>query len=139
MKYINRIVDSEIKKKMNTAGAIEIKGPKWCGKTTSAKQIAKTTIEMQHPEKGKQYIEIAKNNPALLLEGDKPLLIDEWQIVPALWNAIRYQVDSQNKFGLYLLTGSATPNNKVNEDVNYLHTGVGRFATVKMKPFTLMV
>ena len=137
MNYINRIIDSEIKKKMNTAGAIEIIGPKWCGKTTSAKQIAKTVVEMQHPEKGKQYIEIAKNNPNLLLEGDKPLLIDEWQIVPSLWNAIRYQVDIQNEFGLYMLTGSATPNNKRNEDINYLHTGVGRFATIKMKPFTL--
>lgn len=134
MKYVERIVDKEIKKKLSIMGAVEIKGPKWCGKTTSATQIAKSKVEMQNPEKGKEYIELAKTKPSLLLEGDKPRLIDEWQIVPSLWNAVRYDVDNTGKRGQYILTGSATPNDI---EESYLHSGVGRFGVINMKPFTL--
>lgn len=132
MKYIKRIIDKEIEEKMSVMGAVLIKGPKWCGKTTSAKQIAKSVLEMQNPDLQENYIELANTKPSLLLEGDKPRLIDEWQLAPKLWNAVRYSVDKLTLPGQYILTGSATPN----ED-DSLHSGVGRFAFVTMKPMTL--
>ena len=134
MEYVKRIIDKEIEKKLRIMGAIEIKGPKWCGKTTSAKQVAKSIVEMQNPEEGERYSELAKTKPSLLLDGDKPRLIDEWQTVPSLWNAVRYDVDKTGARGQYILTGSATPNDMEEE---YLHSGVGRFAIINMKPFTL--
>lgn len=132
MEYISRIVDKEIREKLSYTGAVVIKGPKWCGKTTSAKQFAKSILEMQNPDLQDNYVELAVTRPSLLLEGEKPRLIDEWQIVPKLWNAVRYSVDSIGMPNQYILTGSATPV----EDDN-LHSGVGRFAFVKMKPMTL--
>lgn len=132
MKYIERIIDSEIKEKLSYTGAVVIKGPKWCGKTTSAKQVAKSVLEMQNPDLQDNYIELANTKPSLLLEGDKPRLIDEWQIVPKLWNAVRYSVDSIALPGQYLLTGSSVP-----PENDELHSGVGRFAYVTMKPMTL--
>ena len=89
MKYIKRIIDNEIKEKLSIMGAIVKKGPKWCGKTTSAKQIAKSVLEMQNPDLQENYIELANTKPSLLLEGEKPRLIDEWQLVPKHWNAVR--------------------------------------------------
>lgn len=132
MKYINRIVDNEIKEKLKITGALLIKGPKWCGKTTSAKQIAKSVLEMQNPDLQENYIELANTKPSLLLEGEKPRLIDEWQLAPRLWNAVRYSVDNIGLPNQYILTGSATPN-----DESGLHSGVGRFSFVIMKPMTL--
>lgn len=132
MEYIKRIIDKEIEEKMSVMGAVLIKGPKWCGKTTSAKQIAKSVLEIQNPDLQENYIELANTKPSLLLEGDKPRLIDEWQLAPKLWNAVRYSVDKLALPGQYILTGSATPN----ED-DSLHSGVGRFAFVTMKPMTL--
>lgn len=132
MKYIKRIVDKEIEEKLSIMGAVLIKGPKWCGKTTSAKQISKSVLEMQNPDLQDNYIELANTKPSLLLEGEKPRLIDEWQLVPKLWNAVRYSVDNIGLPGQYILTGSATPN----ED-STLHSGVGRFAFITMKPMTL--
>ncbi len=132
MNYIKRIIDKEINEKLSIVGAILIRGPKWCGKTTSAKQIAKSVLEMQNPDLQENYIELANTKPSLLLEGEKPRLIDEWQLVPKLWNAVRYSVDSIGLPNQYILTGSATPN----EDSS-LHSGVGRFAFVTMKPMTL--
>lgn len=132
MKYIERIVDSEIKEKLSVMGALLIKGPKWCGKTTSAKQIAKSVLEIQNPDLQENYIELANTKPSLLLEGEKPRLIDEWQLVPKIWNAVRYSVDNIGLPNQYILTGSATPN-----DESGLHSGVGRFAFVTMKPLTL--
>ena len=132
MEYINRIVDEEIREKLSVMGAILIKGPKWCGKTTSAKQIAKSVLEMQNPDLQENYIELANTKPSLLLEGDKPRLIDEWQLVPKLWNAVRYSVDNIGLPNQYILTGSATPT----ED-DTIHSGVGRFAFITMKPMTL--
>lgn len=132
MKYIDRIIDDEIKNKLSFMGAVVIKGPKWCGKTTSAKQIAKSVLEMQNPDLQDNYIELANTKPSLLLEGDKPRLIDEWQIVPKLWNAVRYSVDNIGLPGQYILTGSATP-----KEDDSLHSGVGRFSFITMKPLTL--
>lgn len=132
MEYINRIVDEEIKRKLTSAGAVLIKGVKWCGKTTSAKQIAKSALEMQNPDMQSNYIELADTKPSLLLEGEKTRLIDEWQIAPKLWNAVRYAVDKSATTGQFVLTGSATP---IHDDS--LHSGVGRFAFVTMKPMTL--
>lgn len=132
MNYIKRIVDKELNKKLSIVGAVLIKGPKWCGKTTSAKQIAKSVLEIQNPDLQENYIELANTKPSLLLEGDKPRLIDEWQLAPKLWNAVRYSVDNIGLPNQYILTGSATPI----ED-NSLHSGVGRFAFVTMKPMTL--
>lgn len=132
MEYIKRIVDEAIKDKLKTTGAVLIKGPKWCGKTTSAKQISKSVLEMQNPDLQDNYIELANTKPSLLLEGEKPRLIDEWQLVPKLWNAVRYSVDNIGLPGQYILTGSATPR----ED-DTLHSGVGRFAFITMKPMTL--
>lgn len=132
MEYIKRIIDKEIEEKLSVMGAVLIKGPKWCGKTTSAKQIAKSVLEMQNPDLQENYIELANTKPSLLLEGEKPRLIDEWQLAPKLWNAVRYSVDKLAIAGQYILTGSATPN----EDAS-LHSGVGRFAFVTMKPMTL--
>lgn len=132
MDYIKRIIDSELKEKLEISGAVQIKGPKWCGKTTSAKQFAKSVIEMQNPELQDNYIELANTKPSLLLEGDKPRLIDEWQIVPKIWNAVRYSVDKSGLTNQYILTGSATP-----IDDNSLHSGIGRFSIIEMKPLTL--
>lgn len=132
MEYIKRIIDEEIREKLSYTGAILIKGPKWCGKTTSAKQYAKSILEMQNPDLQDNYIELANTRPSLLLEGDKPRLIDEWQLAPKLWNAVRYAVDNVGEPNQYILTGSATP-----KEDNSMHSGVGRFAFVTMKPMTL--
>lgn len=132
MKYIKRIVDKEIQEKLSIMGAILIKGPKWCGKTTSAKTVAKSVLEVQNPDLQENYIELANMKPSLLLEGEKPRLIDEWQIIPKIWNAVRYSVDKIGLPNQYILTGSATP---IEDDT--MHSGVGRFAFVKMKPMTL--
>ena len=134
MNYVERIMDKEIERKLSVMGAIVIKGPKWCGKTTSGRRLAKSVIEMQNPEMTENYMELASTKPSLLLEGKNPRLIDEWQLAPSLRNAIRYDVDKNGKKGQYILTGSATLND---QDDKYLHSGVGRFALIKMKPFTL--
>lgn len=132
MEYVKRIVDDEIKEKLSCLGAVQIKGPKWCGKTTSAKRISSSVLEMQNPDLQDNYIELANIKPSLLLEGDKPRLIDEWQIAPKLWNAVRYSVDNSGLVNQFILTGSATP-----IDDDSLHSGVGRFGIVDMKPMTL--
>ena len=132
MEYINRIVDKKIKEKLKYMGALSIRGPKWCGKTTSAKQASKSVLEMQNPDYTERYIKLANTKPSLLLEGDKPRLIDEWQLAPKIWNAVRYDVDKTGEKGQYILTGSSTPI----EDDN-MHSGTGRFGFITMKPFTL--
>ena len=132
MKYIKRYVDEELKDILECMGAVLIVGPKWCGKTTTATQFAKTIIELQHPTLGKSYIELADVDPLLLLEGKKPLLIDEWQMAPELWDAVRYSVDNTEGYGLYILTGSTiVDNSKIN------HKGVGRIHRMMMRPMSL--
>lgn len=132
MDYITRITDKELKEKLSITGAVLIRGPKWCGKTTSAKQLARSVLEMQNADLQENYLELANLKPSLLLEGDKPRLIDEWQLAPRLWNAIRYDVDKTGLANQYILTGSSVP---VEDDT--LHSGVGRVSFVTMKPMTL--
>lgn len=136
MEYLKRIVDDEIQEKLSIVGAVQIKGAKWCGKTTSAKQIAKSVLEMQNPDLQDNYIELANTKPSLLLEGDKPRLIDEWQVAPKLWNAVRYSVDNTGLTNQFILTGSSTPPEEDTEE-DIIHSGVGRFAIVDMKPMSL--
>ena len=132
MEYIKRYVDEELKDLLECMGAVLIVGPKWCGKTTTATQFAKTIIELQHPKLGKSYIELADVDPLLLLDGEKPLLIDEWQMAPQLWDAVRYSVDKTEGYGLYILTGSTiVDNSKIN------HKGVGRIHRLMMRPMSL--
>ena len=131
-KYIPRICDQELSLKLEAFGAVHIVGPKWCGKTTTAKQFAKSFIEMQDPDKRDMYLETAKIKPSNLLVGENPRLIDEWQIAPNLWDAVRVSVDRRNEDGLYILTGS----NSVDK-TTIMHTGTGRIDTLKMYPMSL--
>lgn len=131
-KYIKRICDSELELKLEAFGAVHIVGPKWCGKTTTAKQFAKSYIEMQDPDKRDMYLETAKVKPSNLLIGKNPRLIDEWQIAPNLWDAVRVSVDRRNEEGLYILTGS----NSIDK-TEIMHTGIGRIDTLPMYPMSL--
>ena len=131
-KYIKRYIDDELEEILECMGAVLIVGPKWCGKTTTATQFAKTIIELQHPSLGKSYIELADVDPLLLLDGEKPLLIDEWQMAPKLWDAVRYSVDKTDGYGLYILTGSTIVDKSKIE-----HSGVGRIHRLMMRPMSL--
>ena len=130
--YIKRTCDENLKLKLETFGAVHIIGPKWCGKTTTAKQFAKSYIEMQDPDKREMYLETAKIKPTNLLIGENPRLIDEWQIAPNLWDAVRVSVDRRNESGLYILTGS----NSIDK-TSIMHTGTGRIDTLNMYPMSL--
>ncbi|MBQ2661980.1 MAG: ATP-binding protein [Clostridia bacterium] len=130
--YIKRICDDELELKLEAFGAVHIVGPKWCGKTTTAKQFAKSFIEMQDPDKRDMYIQTAKIKPSNLLVGENPRLIDEWQIAPNLWDAVRVSVDRRNEEGLYILTGS----NSIDK-TEIMHTGIGRIDTLIMYPMSL--
>lgn len=132
-KYKKRIVDTILNKKLQCIGAILIEGPKWCGKTTSAEQLANTIIYVDDPEKKSQYLMLANINPKKLLEGSTPVLIDEWQLIPKVWDTIRFEVDHRENFGQFILTGSAVPASL--DDVS--HSGTGRFAWVLMRPMSL--
>lgn len=133
MEYKKRIIDETIKKKLKAKGAVLVEGPKWCGKTTSCEQISKSKLYMSDPSQKNQNILLAQMNPELLLDGETPRLIDEWQIAPKLWDAIRFEVDHRNDEGQFLLTGSTTPVNKSDID----HSGTGRFSWVTMRPMSL--
>ncbi|MCL1970692.1 MAG: AAA family ATPase [Candidatus Bathyarchaeota archaeon] len=134
MEYIKRLIDRTIEEKLQVMGCIVIRGPRWCGKTTTANQFAKSVLELQDPTEGTKYREISENNINLLLEGEKPRLIDEWQLIPNIWNAIRYAIDKKDEQGLYLITGSVTPNDNVRKN---LHSGIGRMSFVTMYPMSL--
>ena len=131
--YKQRIADKILEKKLKGKGAVLIQGPKWCGKTTTAEQQAKSILYMANPEDKEQNLSLAELNPGLLLAGKAPRLIDEWQIVPKLWDAIRFEIDHRNLEGQFILTGSSVPADM--HDVT--HTGTGRFAWVTMRPMTL--
>ncbi len=130
--YRKRIIDEVLKKKMLGKGAVLIEGIRGCGKTTTAKQIAKSILYMDANNK-EQNILLADINPGLLLEGDNPRLIDEWQIAPKLWDAIRFEVDHKSEEGLFILTGSAVPASTK----EITHSGTGRFSWLTMRPMTL--
>lgn len=131
--YKNRIVDKILEKKLKGKGAVLIQGPKWCGKTTTAEQISKSILYMAKPDEKEQNITMAEINPSMLLKGDTPRLIDEWQIAPKLWDAVRYEIDHRNSEGQFILTGSSIPA-KMN---NVTHSGTGRFAWLLMRPMSL--
>lgn len=132
-KYIKRIADEVINNKLSIMGAVLIEGPKWCGKSTTAEQLAKTIIYMQDPSKREQYKLLAKSDARKFLEGNTPLLIDEWQIIPFIWDAIRFEIDLRNTNGQFILTGSTTPI----DDKDIEHSGTGRISRVKMRPMSL--
>lgn len=131
--YKRRIADEILEKKLKGKGAVLIQGPKWCGKTTTAEQISKSVLYMAKPEDKEQNITLADINPSLLLSGEVPRLIDEWQLAPKLWDAVRFEVDHRGEEGQFILTGSSVPANM--ESVS--HTGTGRFSWLTMRPMSL--
>lgn len=130
--YLPRISDRLIDRKLHTSGAVLITGCKWCGKTMSAEQFTKSVIYMQDPDKSATYLAMADTKPSLLLAGAEPRLIDEWQMAPVLWDAVRHEVDKRRKQGQFILTGSAVP-----IDDSTFHTGTGRISRLKMRTMSL--
>ena len=131
--YKKRVADRLLERKLKSAGAVLIEGPKWCGKTTTAEQIAASILYMDEPEKKEQNLRMAEIKPSVLLAGELPRLIDEWQIAPALWDSIRFSVDHGGSEGMYILTGSSVP-----VDISKMeHSGTGRYARIKMRPMSL--
>ena len=129
-KYKHRVVDLLLVKKLKGKGAVLVEGAKWCGKTTTAEQVAGSILYMSDPAKFKQNLQVAEINPGILLQGDVPRLIDEWQVAPQLWDAVRFEVDHRDGLGQFILTGSAVP---VSSDEIY-HSGTGRFSWLLMRP-----
>ena len=132
-KYRKRIADEILARKLEGKGAVLIEGPKWCGKTTTAEQIASSILYMDEPEKKEQNIAMSELNPKRLLKGATPRLIDEWQIAPKLWDAIRFEVDHRGELGQFVLTGSAVPA----DTKEITHSGTGRFTWLTMRPMSL--
>lgn len=130
--YLPRIVDLKINESMEVMSAILIEGCKWCGKSTTAIHHAKTIVEFQNPDKKEEYDNIRDTKPSLFLKGEKPLLFDEWQMYPVVWDSIRTDVDHTRLKGQYILTGSAKP-----KEGETMHTGTGRFARILMRPMSL--
>lgn len=131
--YRKRVADEQVELLLETAGVVVIEGPKWCGKTTTARQHAKSVLLMDNPELMEHNGRIAEIDLPLLLKGDTPRLVDEWQIAPTLWDAARYEVDQRGEFGQFIFTGSAVPADRC----SIHHTGVGRFAWVRMRTMSL--
>ena len=131
--YRARIVDDMLKDKLESKGAVVIEGPKWCGKTTTAMQVAGSILRMDEPSKREANIQMAEIDPGRLLKGNAPRLIDEWQIAPKLWDAARYEVDTRGEEGQFILTGSAVPI----ESREITHSGTGRFTWLMMRPMSL--
>lgn len=137
--YRKRIVDDELTLRLEAFGAVQIKGPKWCGKTTTAMEHAKSFIKLQDPDRRAGYLATARTKPSLLLKGETPRLIDEWQDAPVLWDAVRMAVDERKLKGQFILTGSTVidEKRKEGEEFRRLHTGTGRISTMTMYPMTL--
>lgn len=131
--YKYRILDKVLTKRLKSIGAVLIEGPKWCGKTTTSEKLAQSVIYMSEPANKNQYLEMAEINPQRLLEGATPRLIDEWQLAPKLWDAVRYEVDHRDELGQFILTGSSVPPS----DKEIYHTGTGRFSWLLMRPMSL--
>lgn len=130
--YLRRIVDKELQLRLEAFGATLIVGPKWCGKTTTAEEQAKSILKMQDPDMREGYLATANAKPSLLLKGENPRLIDEWQEAPALWDAVRTAVDQRQEEGLFILTGSTSVDEK-----QIHHTGTGRISRLKMYTMSL--
>lgn len=131
-KYIKRLIEEDLEDYLDIIGAVLIVGPKWCGKTTTAEQYAKSVLKLQDPDNRKSYLQLAELKPSKLLEGEKPRLIDEWQLAPVLWDAVRTSVDNSDSKNLYILTRSTI----VNED-EIMHSGTGRIHRMLMYPMSL--
>ena len=130
--YLPRIVDDELTLRLEAFGATLIVGPKWCGKTTTGEQKAKSILRMQDPDRRDGYLATAATKPSLLLKGANPRLIDEWQVAPVLWDAVRTDVDQRQEEGLFILTGSTSVDNS-----KIMHSGTGRISRMKMYPMSL--
>nr|WP_217625009.1 DUF4143 domain-containing protein [Bifidobacterium vespertilionis] len=128
-----RVYDGLLRKRLEAKGAVLVEGPKWCGKTTTCEQVAASVLYMADPAARAQNLLFAETQPSFLLDGPTPRLIDEWQLAPQLWDAVRFEVDRRGMFGQFLLTGSSVPPN-----LNRLsHTGTGRIARMRMRPMSL--
>ena len=130
--YLPRIADELLRQRLSASGAVLIEGPKWCGKTRTAKEMSRSQLYMQDPDKRVSYLKAADTKPSLLLKGDTPKLLDEWQMAPVLWDAVRYEVDMRGLPGQFILTGSAVP-----KDDETFHTGTGRISRLKMRTMSL--
>ena len=130
--YLPRIVDDELTLRLEAFGATLIVGPKWCGKTTTGEQKAKSILRMQDPDRRDGYLATAATKPSLLLKGANPRLIDEWQVAPVLWVAVRTDVDQRQEEGLFILTGSTSVDSS-----KIMHSGTGRISRMKMYPMSL--
>ncbi|MDO5340685.1 MAG: DUF4143 domain-containing protein [Eubacteriales bacterium] len=130
--YRPRLIDNIIDNYLDAFGAVCVEGPKWCGKTWTSSYHCKSEIMLGNPDGNFQNRQLAQMSPSLVLEGETPRLIDEWQEVPQLWDAVRYKVDQNGNKGQFILTGSATPNHK-----GILHSGAGRIAKLRMRPMSL--
>lgn len=131
--YKPRIADKLLQEQLEATGAVLIQGAKWCGKTTTAEQQAKSVIYMDDPTKKGSYLQMAETDPLILLKGDYPRLIDEWQLAPTLWDAARYDISRKGEVGLYIFTGSSVPA----DSSRITHSGAGRFGKITMRPMSL--
>ena len=131
-RYRPRVLDRQVEEYLSAFGAVCIEGPKWCGKTWTSSYHSQSAIYLGDPAGNFQNRQLAQLSPALVLEGEYPRLIDEWQEVPPLWDAVRYKVDQDSRKGQFILTGSATPNHK-----GILHSGAGRIGRIRMRPMSL--
>lgn len=132
-KYRQRIADKLLQRKLESKGAVLIEGPKWCGKTTTAEQVSGSVLYMADPEITEQNIQLAQVSPKKLLIGKVPRLIDEWQVIPQLWDAVRFEVDHRDEPGQFILTGSSVPADRS----HIIHTGTGRFSWLTMRTMSL--
>jgi|SRR5690554_693414 len=131
-KYIPRLIDKVLDDELNAFGAVLITGPKWCGKTTTAKQQAKSVINFQDQDNKDSYLQTAMLRPSALLVGDNPRLIDEWQTIPQIWDAVRQEVDNRGEERLFILTGSSHVDSS-----KIMHSGVGRISRLRMRTMSL--
>lgn len=141
MDYLKRIADEELSLRLEAFGAVQINGPKWCGKTTTAERQAKSVVKLQDPDKRAGYLATIRTKPSILLKGETPRLIDEWQDAPILWDAVRTTVDQRKLKGQFILTGSTVIKKKNEKDTpeeeRRMHTGTGRISTMTMYPMSL--
>jgi uncharacterized protein len=130
--YLPRICDQELQLALESSGAVLIEGAKWCGKTSTASKASRSIIYLQDPDQSRSYLAMADTKPSLLLKGDTPRLIDEWQMAPVLWDAVRFEVDKRAASGQFILTGSSVPPDQATS-----HSGTGRISRLKMRPMSL--
>jgi len=130
--YIPRLCDADLQLALQSSGAVLIEGAKWCGKTSTASKASRSVVYMQDPDNAGAYLAMADTKPSLLLKGETPRLIDEWQMAPVLWDAVRFEVDKRGQTGQFILTGSAVPSDNVTA-----HTGTGRISRLTLRPMRL--